>query len=721
MLGWLPTIGIWYTVLLIASLVSLPVGAYVFQKLPDKGYPLYRVLTIGIVGYIVFILGRYHLMPFTPLTIGVVTLAYGGIAAIVHIFTAKQISLPSKGSVIRYELVFVVFLLLWCYIRGQEPTIHSLEKFMDLGFTMSAYQGTVLPPMDMWYAGQVINYYYFGHYLTALLSKAAQISPVISYNLMLATIVAVSVTATYSLGSNLYQLLLQKTHKTLAVLSGILSSFILNFGGNLHTVYLFTKGYPDDHPIPFWQILSGFNPTQYWYPRATRFIPFTIHEFPSYSHIVADLHGHVVNIMHVLLIYGLFLALLAPPTKNQVEKKVLLIFIALFLAISYMTNATDLLVYSVLGFLVLTITYINLKAVLIRFIPLILATFILIIPFASRFIQFSNSIGINCAPAYLINKPLGLFIAEPDKCQTSPFWMLAILWGFFWFIGIIFLSWYFFRKKIATHTNYRYFVFFTFTFSVILTLTAEFFYFKDIYPNHFRANTMFKLGYQAYMMMAIASGPIIVSFLHSIRKNPTIISITTALVLIVMLCFVGVFSVYGIPAYYGQLGKFKTLDGSAWISATYPNTAKVITLLRTRIAKQGTTSGALLEAHGDSYTDYNIVSSFTGAPTVVGWAVHEWLWRKDYSIAVAPRAEDVNTLYTSNDMPTVQKLLKKYHIRYVLVSPQEYEKYPALNIDTWYKLGKLLYTSQLDKDKVYITGKGTMYTPMGTYLFEIHR
>ncbi|MCR4326078.1 MAG: DUF2298 domain-containing protein, partial [Candidatus Roizmanbacteria bacterium] len=595
---------------------------------------------------------------------------------------------------------------------------------------MSAYQGTVLPPIDMWYAGKVINYYYFGHYLTALLSKAAGISPVISYNLMLATIVAVSVTATYSLGSNLYQLLLQKSNRTLAAASGILSSFILNFGGNLHTVYLFTKGYSDDNPVPFWQILSSFNPTQYWYPRATRFIPFTIHEFPSYSHIVADLHGHVVNIMHVLLIYALFLALLAPPSKNHAERKVILFFLGLFLAISYMTNATDLLVYSALAFLVLTVTYINLKAVLIRFIPLLLGTVLLIIPFASRFIQFSNSIGINCAPAFLINKPMGLFIAEPDKCQTSPFWMLAILWGFFWWVGSIFFIWHFFKKAIATHTNYRYFIFFTFTFSIILTLIAEFFYFKDIYPNHFRANTMFKLGYQAYMLMAIASGPIIVSFIHSIKSRFTVVSTITAFILIIMLCFVGIFSLYGIPAYYGSLGKFKTLDGSAWTTTSHPYTAQVITLLRSKIAQQGTTSGALLEAHGDSYTDFNMVSSFTGAPTVVGWAVHEWLWRKDYSTAVAPRAADVNTLYTSDDLPTIRKLLKKYHIRYVLISPQEYEKYPTLQVDVWYKLGRLLYeggTSGLETNYVpknYKPGD-PIYTPaeshFKTYLFEINR
>ena len=46
----------------------------------------------------------------------------------------------------------------------------------------------------------------------------------------------------------------------------------------------------------------------YWFPHSTRYIghnPLTddqcIHEFPSYSFVLGDLHAHVVNVMFVLL------------------------------------------------------------------------------------------------------------------------------------------------------------------------------------------------------------------------------------------------------------------------------------------------------------------------------------------------------------------------------------------------------------------------------------
>ena len=38
--------------------------------------------------------------------------------------------------------------------------------------------------------------------------------------------------------------------------------------------------------------------------------------------------------------------------------------------------------------------------------------------------------------------------------------------------------------------------------STLLLIFPEFFYIKDIYPAHYRANTMFKLGYQAFMMLS---------------------------------------------------------------------------------------------------------------------------------------------------------------------------------------------------------------------------
>ena len=55
---------------------------------------------------------------------------------------------------------------------------------------------------------------------------------------------------------------------------------------------------------------------RYWYANATRFIPFSIHEFPSYSFVVSDSHGHVLSIPFVLLLIGLLIVLFGMHRKD---------------------------------------------------------------------------------------------------------------------------------------------------------------------------------------------------------------------------------------------------------------------------------------------------------------------------------------------------------------------------------------------------------------------
>jgi len=158
---------------------------------------------------------------------------------------------------------------------------------MDFGFLNSILRSDYFPPKDMWYTPLSINYYYFGHLVTAVITKLTSIPSFISYNLMLATLFALTFTASLSIGMNLFDKL-QSSIKS--VFAGLTSAILVSFGGNLTTIYTFFKAYvPAEKPVPFWQLPFlpfGF-PNGYWYPNATRFIPFTIHEFPLYSFVVS--------------------------------------------------------------------------------------------------------------------------------------------------------------------------------------------------------------------------------------------------------------------------------------------------------------------------------------------------------------------------------------------------------------------------------------------------
>ncbi len=672
----------WYFALLCIGVIFFGITKKLLSSFFDQGYAFSKTIGIIILSYTVFLLGNLHIAPFHLTTLLVCLFIYFLISSYFQRKNAKKI--PWR-IILFEELFFLAALFLWTYVRGQEPSIRGLEKFMDFGFMQSILRTTYFPPLDMWYAKLPINYYYFGHLTGAIQIKLSGIPPEIGYNLILATIFAQSMVSTFSLVTQIVFSYGKKLKN--AFIFGFIGTWILNFGGNLHTLYLFTTGYPVDKPVPFWEILSWYNPTKYWYPNATRFIPFTIHEFPSYSYVVADLHGHVFDILFVLLTLAILFIFFtyrdekrrSGPT-NHYSLVALLGFMA---AIHYMTNAFDGPIYILLTTAFLFLVFKFSRTFFIH-IGILIGSFLLFsMPFSIHFKPFVTAIGMNCAPSFLVNiGKIGPFIFEKGNCQPDELWMLFILWGFF-FISFLLFIWGKAAEKYKEHATDD-FIFVLFSFGMFLILIPEFFYIKDIYPAHFRANTMFKLGYQAFMMMTVASTYtfFVISRTHSPSK------IIKKAIWVIPFLFVGVYMFYAAPSYYGLLDKTPQLNGFKWLVSQNSDTQEIITYMNTHITGQP----VILEAQGDSYTDFNHVSAYTGLPTVAGWWVHEWLWRGSAD-AVGKRIPDVVTLYESQDLGKTKELIKKYDIKYIIVSSLERQKYKELQEAKFTKLGKKIFES----------------------------
>ncbi len=249
-----------------------------------------------------------------------------------------------------------------------------------------------------------------------------------------------------------------------------------------------------------------------------------------------------------------------------------------------------------------------------------------------------------------------------------------------------------------------------FIFSLILIIFPEFFYFKDIYPMHFRSNTMFKLGYQAFMLFSIVSGYTIIKVISdkqkAISKTNNLSLITYHLsrilffvFLIPQLFLVCIYPYFSVRSYFGNLQEYKGLYGLTWLAREYPDDYAGVMWLKSQIP-QGSPSTALgaimpglpviVEADGDSYTDYARFSAFTGLPTIIGWPVHEWLWRGSYDV-VSPRREDVHVIYESDDIDKTGEVLARYHVRYIIVGALERKKFTMLREDKFEMLGELVF------------------------------
>lgn len=693
----------WWLLLFFLGLVFLPLTSSLFKKFWDKGYGFSKILAILLTSYFIWLLGSLKVVPFNHLTawgivagLGLVNLAILSKCQL-SIVSGQLLKLKENWRIFLFEeLLFLICLLLWSYVRGFQPNIHGLEKFMDQGFVNSILRSQYFPPKDLWLAGESINYYYFGHLVAAVLTKLSGINSAITYNLMITTLFALCFTTTFSLVSNLVFQIdnLGKKAIRVAIIAGTISALIICFASSFHT--------------PYYVLKNGAE--RYWYPDATRYIGYnpdtedkTIHEFPAYSFVVADLHGHLSDFPFVLLFLSLLFSFLIKNSKLKllsVASYQLQVLLGLCLGAMYMTNAWDFPIY----FLILALVFLwknikeygwKLEAVKQTFLVssvCFLVSILFSLPFHLNFNQIAKGIAF-------VN-------------SHTPFYQLFVLWGFFWLISFSFLIFLFkkriirhfrpenFFEKIARFFNIKVKIFkrkptlITVSFldglilifiaiATLLIILPEIIYVKDIYiASYHRANTMFKLTYQAYVLYALSTGYIIVRILSVRRKKillPIVYCLLTSSILI--------YPFFSVRSYYG-LKEYQGLDGLKWLKGIYPDDYQGVVWLKENISGQP----VILEAVGESYTDYARISANTGLPTVLGWPVHEWLWRGSYDQA-GKRREEVRRIYEAKKIDEVKNLLTQYQVEYIFIGALERKQYEQLAEEKFETIGEKVFES----------------------------
>ena len=208
---------------------------------------------------------------------------------------------------------------------------------------------------------------------------------------------------------------------------------------------------------------------------------------------------------------------------------------------------------------------------------------------------------------------------------------------------------------------------------------------------------MFKLTYQAYVMFGMSMIYAAFRLIAFAKKKAAQAAGIVILALFIMT--LGYFP-YSVRCWSGNVTRiagYEGLDAEAFLERQYPEDAAAIRWLERNI--EG--SPMVLEANGDSYSTNCRVSAMTGLPTVLGWYVHEWLWRSDVA-AVNERAADVRAIYTSKDADEVWRLLKKYSVEYIFVGSCERQQFPDINEELLKTLGFTVFSDSQTDGGAYI-------------------
>ena len=699
---------IWWLAVLLLGWCSFPLCQYLFSGFGDKGYLVAKIFGIAGAGFLMWLGAATGIVPFTAGS------CLGSVAVFAVICWGVWITFNKKKNrdrkfwqftgewyqtALNDELVFTLLFLLWTYVAGFRPAAYGTEKFMDYGFMMAMMRSTTLPAKDLWYAGSKINYYYGGQYFAVFLTKLTHTQVAQTYNLMRTLVAGFCFAVPFGL---VRQMVLDSWKKEKpALLGGVLAGAGVSLAGNMHYVVI-GKLLPWIREI--FHLPKG--DYTYWFPNSTRYIGYypaendkTIHEFPSYSFVLGDLHAHVVNLMFVVALISLVYAMMkhhsskgalqaeAAGEKNFCKKQVaaaltdpyVLVF-AFLIGMFHWTNYWDFVIYYVMGGMgVIWCNYQKYKELekphrmrmtagisLLHAVWVFLLATIAALPFTLQFQSMVSEVAL-----------------AQNHSRPYQWWLI---WGLP-VIGAVLFFWCV-KREGAKKAD---------LFGVLLGISAlglivipEIVYVRDIYEKEYaRSNTMFKLTYQAFTMFGILLGYALIRLWmekkHVIRKV-----LTSA----VFACFVGCcfYTATAVHAWFGQVwdpSQYQGLDATAYLETTFLEDAAAIRWLNDNV----TGDPVVLEANGDSYSDYERVSAMTGLPTVLGWYVHEWLWRGDTG-ALNERAQEVETIYTSTNQEEVKALLEKYQVEYIFVGAREREKYESLNESMLQSLGNVVFSDE---------------------------
>ena len=586
-------------------------------------------------------------------------------------------------SILKYELGGIVIFFLLNYIRLFKPDLSGTERPMDLSFIYNFTKQPAPPFENPWLTGAVLNYYYLGQFLISIFVKLTFLPVPTVYTFSIAYI-ATLIFQSYKIAFQYIAKIPSKYSQLFAI--------VLTFGGNFYGLSRIIAALYDSLK----QLTYVIHLPHYYFPDATRVIPFTINEFPSYSIAIGDLHGHFIAlpffITSLYLLYLIYLKINNPHYKIAWTIPILGIFTFFLFA----TNSWDVLTLTELIIILGVITLPkSLKFIIknARFITFSLTlTLALYLSFKRFFIPPINGIGFTIAHDY-------------------KYWFA--LWGhIFIFLIICILN----CKKILNKKAYVYLLFLL-AIGFANLIIVNFIYLKDIFSalnsDYSRANTVFKIYYQLWSLLGISTIALAYKSISLIKdlKLEKSIRLLFSIVLAIMLSYPIKIVVDYFPITWTNIKNYTPVFFNSrklntficklnFFEPQYKLDRKLLEILKKKT--KGKKPITIAEAITDkSYSLYGRMFVFSGNRSITGWPFHNAQWYNGIKFSyywydlynykathnlkfdnIYQRLQDAQTIYQATiTLDKLNELINKYAIGYIIIGQLERELFTENNLN----------------------------------------
>ena len=707
---------IWYAALLVVQAAAFPIAYRLLPRLADRGFGLSRVLGVALPTYLLTLAVTLKAVrsgrPAALVCFGLL-LAAGAAAFLSRRSEILAFLAQHRRQLVLSEAVFLFGFALFTYLRSQTPEIYWGEKPMDFSILNILVRTQTLPPSDPWFSGAPLRYYFLGQEMIAWLSLVTGLSTRFTFNLAFGFLGGATLQGAFGLIASW----------TGRLGAGLLGAAMTGLLGNVAGLreWLVVRR-PKHEPL---------NWHYFW--ATSRVLPDTVNEYPFWSFVFADLHAHALAIPLFLLFAASALSLVrshADPESKLSERLAGAALLGLAAALQALTNAWDA----------------PLLAGVLLLLPLVTAAAPGLRP--RSILRAVASGGLSLAVAFAAARPVwpaGNLVGYGRNWEPPPAGVLILnVFGLFFFLllawwlaaacarlaggGSNFLA----RRRSLVLTAAAALLAVTgFLFPAVLCLLgiAAFLwaafalteapedrlafglagtaFFLVAFSTRFfidsRFNTVFKLYYESWLLLAVAAAVLAFSPRQRAGSFGTwpLPFQAAACGLFALAAFTTVtgargFLVGGRPLPPGAYRHRTTLDGLDYLAQTHPGEYKAVTWLREKV--RGTP--VVLETQGRSYMEFGRISMYTGLPTVVGWSPHVEQ-RGNPAAEVEARRIAVDSIYSLPTSTNSVALLRRYHVGYVYVGWVERKTYPALSL-AGFDTDKSLYALAYDNPEARI-------------------
>ena len=694
-------------VLEVLGLAALPLAAAALARIPGGGLGLAKPL--GVLGavWLTWIAGSLGI-PYSVPTAIVAVVLVAGLGYAVRPRAAAADAPLRRSLWIWSEGVFVVSFALMAVVAAYSPDVWYFERPMDMGFITALNASDTFPPHDPWMAGEDVNYYYFGHLVAAWLIRLTGVDPSVGFNLALAAYFALATTAIFAFSASLWAgARARATARPLSpVVVGLGAAVTSMLLGNLAATA---------------ELVSHSGPLRaYDWFTTSRVIdpPNTINEFPAFSWVLGDLHGHVMALPFTVLALAFALQLaLAGPRPPHTRAGLLEIALAgIAIGALYAINSWSYPV--VLGITLLALASwardgrgLRRRNAAIVAGALVGASIVAVLPFHWHFDPSTGGVGwVDRREdfgdwsrsalytvglfAWVLLAALAVRLGRTRKPWRNLAWGTAVLLlagtavaakdmtGPLLVAAALAAT---LRAMLARRlTAPERFVWLLAASALTCLLINDLVYVKDAFDGgpYFRMNTVFKMGFQAWLLLALAAAPLAALLDTWLPRWPRRVFATG---LFALLAASLAFPLVGTYARKDAFSGPAHLDGERWLARTAPGDPPAIEWLREHTPGDS----VVLEAAGEDYSAFGHarISTFSGRATVIGWGGHESQWAHD----PAGRSEDVKAAYVDSVGTTARRLIGRYGIDYVVVGPLERTDYGDAGLAKWDRLGTRVF------------------------------